>query len=192
MISPTKVVSGPAKVVAPPVSEGPSSAGPPSVDVPAVQTGPTPAANPPPRRRPVIGVASRHFEAALSGAGVNPSLGERKSRREKEQDGQKETAGSGASGAPPAVSDAKPAPPSPKRDRGARPTKDVAMGSAIPTVTILQSLPRIDDPPTQGEASAPSQTNIPSGQAAGGGGRGRRGRGRGRGGPHPGAPVRGG
>ena len=124
---------------------------------------------------------------------MNPTPGERKPRRERERDGEKETLGPGVPGVLPAVSDAKPMPPSPKRDRGARPTRDVAAGGATPTVNILQSLPRIDDTPTQGEASTPSQINPPSGQAAGGGGgRGRRGRGRGRGGPHPGAPVRGG
>ncbi|KAI0080404.1 hypothetical protein K474DRAFT_1704712 [Panus rudis PR-1116 ss-1] len=46
--------------------------------------------SPAPRRvRPVIGLASRQFEAALSGAGV--SLGERKSRREREKEAAAET-----------------------------------------------------------------------------------------------------
>ncbi|KAJ7029287.1 midasin nuclear AAA ATPase [Mycena alexandri] len=74
------------------------------------------------RTRPIIGLASRQFEAALSGAGVAPGAGaggaERKSRRERERDraaasagttvdkdagagGSGAGAGAGANGAPP-------------------------------------------------------------------------------------------
>ncbi|KAK0205466.1 Smg-4/UPF3 family-domain-containing protein [Desarmillaria ectypa] len=89
---------------------------PPSIDADSPSTS---TAQPPPspasaarRTRPIIGLASRHFEAALNGAGVAP--GERRTRRGEKE---KET---GASKEPAEQREVKGRPISPKKERGGR------------------------------------------------------------------------
>ncbi|EMD37045.1 hypothetical protein CERSUDRAFT_95309 [Gelatoporia subvermispora B] len=159
-------------------------------------TVPTPTA--PRRGRPVIGIASRTFEAALSGAGV-----ERKSRREREKD---------HAAASPADSPSAPATPSEasagkgkaKEERrlgGVATSGNVALGvqqqRAQPpggATTILQR----DQPPKilprqqahEGGAGGDTMHMHEEAPPVGGGGRGGgRGRGRGRGRGGRGAPA---
>ncbi|KAI0753310.1 Smg-4/UPF3 family-domain-containing protein, partial [Daedaleopsis nitida] len=68
-------------------TQAPANATPPAAPAHTVTSAPSadaPAASPARRTRPVLGIASRQFEAALSGAGV-----ERKSRREREKEKEK-------------------------------------------------------------------------------------------------------
>lgn len=157
------------------------------------------------RTRPVIGMASRQFEAALNGAGVGT---ERKSRRErgKDKDG-------GATG------DKDKGMSLPRKERGGKRRETgggpgVAVFGVTPPAKIPSILQRTDGaPPTilqretpsiftqvgDGETSGTGVLGSPAGaslpavgmaadvvtanpDAGGGGGRGRRGRGRGRGG----------
>lgn len=158
------------------------------------------------RARPVIGLASRQFEAALSGAGVG-STGERKPRRERE--GDKDKAGGSGGGNAAANGDK----PSPRKDRGGRRKEDKAGGAGpgssagsqppparIPSIlqrsegaspTILQregQLPVAVMRPTEVGSSSkeivsgPAVGSVPRSDSAGGRGHARRGRGRGRGG----------
>lgn len=181
--------AAPVKVIHGAPTPGPAATTqPPTLSAPSHSTQANSAAAPP-RRRPVIGLASRHFEAALTGAGVNATAAERRSRREKERERE-----SGTNNAIPG--EAKATPPSPKRDRGA---KHGAPGAG-PTVKIPSILQRLDAAPpaimqrdalaaADGNGSTPSQDGVPSNPVAGAGRGGRRGRGRGRG---MGAPIRGG
>ena len=177
-------------------------------DVPIVaipgQAVPGPTAR---RARPVVGLGSRQFEAALNGAGVS-SPGERKSRRERERE--KEVADESFSvpsdGLVP--TETKLVHSSPKRDRGGRkePAQAQASGGAgaeIPALALaggpldLAKVPGIlqrEGPPAPGVTKPPldndSSVTVPT-QDAGpppfagppflGGRGGRRGRGRGRG-----------
>ncbi|KAF8062215.1 Smg-4/UPF3 family-domain-containing protein [Lyophyllum atratum] len=163
--------------------------------VPPVPGGAAPAV-PPRRARPVIGLASRQFEAALSGAGVGAG-GDRKSRRERERE--KEAQGGAVPAGPPPAAPAKPAPPSPRRARNPK----EAGGGAAPAGSNAPppKVPVILQPPSTAAAAATPlngashQEGVPSNRGAGGGGGargGRRGRGRGRGGGNQDAPVRGG
>nr|GAT49282.1 predicted protein [Mycena chlorophos] len=110
----------------------------------------------PKRARPVIGIASRQFEAALSGAGVAAS-GERKSRRERERErAAAAVAAANANGAvAPEDSNA-----SPKKDKHVRRKDSVstvssptsASGSAAPAIVH-----RIDDDVVAQPQQAPAQ-----------------------------------
>jgi regulator of nonsense transcripts 3 len=173
----------------------------PTLEVPVVAPPAPGNPGPPPRRpRPVIGLPSRHFEAALSGAGVG-AQGDRKPRRERENVKEKD-----AATLPPPVTSSGTVPTesaqihlSPRRDRGGR--KEVspaytsgagAMGGRVgpldpPKVPgILQrtdgppapavGMPRIDN---DGGVGPPAQD--PGAPSFRGGRGGRRGRGRGRG-----------
>ncbi|THV05723.1 hypothetical protein K435DRAFT_849719 [Dendrothele bispora CBS 962.96] len=157
------------------------------------------------RGRPVLGLGSRQFEAALSGAGV---VGDQKSRRQKarereervkeEKEKAKEEGGGGDKDSPAVASTsgsndipAKHPPSSPKRDRNRR--KPSVSGQGASTV-VPMILGRIDDPPptptilkrenVTGDSSLPSpQVGTPGVIPGPGIGSGRgRGRGRGRGG----------
>ncbi|RDB17122.1 Regulator of nonsense transcripts UPF3 [Hypsizygus marmoreus] len=214
-----KVVQGGAKPAAPGPSvtaiQGAATAESPIAPPPLSGSAPSvPAAGLARRTRPVIGLASRQFEAALSGAGV--SAGERKSRREREREREKEKetqAADGAAGSGPVGTGTsvppKTSPPSPRRERHAKQIREVAAPGAAaavnvgssggpvnagPAVKVPAILQRIDGPSAgaAGEQKEVGATAPVSDGALGGGGRGgRRGRGRGRGG-NPGAPVRGG
>ncbi|KAJ6452531.1 Smg-4/UPF3 family-domain-containing protein [Mycena vitilis] len=101
----------------------------------AANTGITnePAAAAPRRTRPVIGLASRQFEAALSGAGVAGGP-ERKSRRERERE--RATAAASAEGeAAPASSGTGAAngAPTPRKEKPARRKDSVSGGVAVST-----------------------------------------------------------
>ncbi|GLB39800.1 putative smg-4/UPF3 family protein [Lyophyllum shimeji] len=118
----------------------------------------SPAAAPPARRtRPVIGLASRQFEAALNGVGVGaPGGADRKSRREREREReqhQKEAGtGGGAAGtagppapAAPAPTVVKPTPPSPRRARHQKETGGAGAAAAAPSAP--PQVPGILQPP---------------------------------------------
>ncbi|KAF9467695.1 Smg-4/UPF3 family-domain-containing protein [Collybia nuda] len=156
------------------------------------QTAPAAASVPPRRTRPVIGLASRQFEAALSGAGVGAS-GERKSRREREKEREKEQEKNSGISSAPGPPEIKQTPPSPRRERGRGRGDAPAPQGAGPTVKIPSILQRADNgsPATASKDAAridsldTSSTSLSpdnSGPHHPGGGRGaRRGRGRGRG-----------
>ncbi|KAJ7274267.1 Smg-4/UPF3 family-domain-containing protein [Mycena rebaudengoi] len=155
---------------------------------------PSTSANDPPRRtRPVIGLASRQFEAALSGAGVAGAGGaERKSRRERERE---RAAAAAAAGAP----------PDDKKDKQPRRKDSISGGVALSTAgasgssevrvpSILQRAEPVVAPPVvihriDGDVHVPAQAGVipvnftngaPSvGRGGGGPRRGRGGRGRG-------------
>ncbi|KAL0946194.1 hypothetical protein HGRIS_012456 [Hohenbuehelia grisea] len=160
------------------------------------------------RGRPVIGLASRHFEAALSGAGVAVSPAERRARRERDKeridlaapaDATPSEADAGAKDKAPVR-----AARSPKRDRrrkegeGAGSAESASGSGSKAEVKVPSILQRIDLAAQAGEGSsspvagmlprldtaAPPDVNTGSFPARGG----RRGRGRGRGAP----PARGG
>ncbi|KAJ3716601.1 Smg-4/UPF3 family-domain-containing protein [Lentinula raphanica] len=144
-----------------------------------------PSSTAPPRRaRPILGLASRQFEAALSGAGVN--AGDRKSRREREasvagkekekEKDQDQTSGGGAGKDAPSTSAANipstaiptpnQPPHSPRRDRsGAKRKSSVSINSGTPGVTpvpkvpsILQRAPAVDT--SSGPAPPPPTTAL--------------------------------
>ncbi|KAH9039962.1 Smg-4/UPF3 family-domain-containing protein [Lactarius hengduanensis] len=120
------------------------------------------------RTRPVLGLASRQFEVALSGAGVSKG-----SRRDRGAEKEKEAAKDGL--------------PREKKDGGSRKNKEedaparnpvlVPQPGVLPAPTILQREAKPPPPPRQSQ-QAPSDASaaIPSGRS------GKRGRGRGRGG----------
>ncbi|KAH9169544.1 hypothetical protein EDB89DRAFT_1984660 [Lactarius sanguifluus] len=127
------------------------------------------------RTRPVLGLASRQFEVALSGAGVSKG-----SRRDRGAEKEKEPAKDGP-------------PPREKKDGGSRKNKEedaparnpvlVPQPGVLPAPTILQREAKPPPPPRQSQ-QAPSDASAatPSGRS------GKRGRGRGRGGNNRGAP----
>ncbi|KAJ3477471.1 hypothetical protein NLI96_g10441 [Meripilus lineatus] len=142
---------------------------------PTSQTTPlaTPATTPAPaprRTRPVLGLGSRQFEAALSGAGVAISTSDRKARRERER--QASVAATGDQAKTQAKDEPKAVPP-------------VARSVTQPTPTILQ---RDSQQQTQGPVRSSAETSSTTPAATqredapserGGRGRNRRGRGRG-------------
>ncbi|KAF5384129.1 hypothetical protein D9615_003352 [Tricholomella constricta] len=129
---------------------------------------PTPA--PARRTRPVIGLASRHFEAALSGAGVSAGAGAGgRSRREREREKEGEAGAAGVKPAPPP-------PPSPRRARNHK--EPPSSGNAPGKVPGILQAPL--SPPTIPAVVA--EEGGPPSQGGGGGRGGRRSRGRGRGG----------
>nr|VWO95268.1 N/A [Ganoderma boninense] len=110
------------------------------------------------RSRPVLGLASRQFEAALSGAGV-----ERKSRREreKEKDKEKEKESGASTSTSAAIAAATatdvsstPAPKAKeeKRERGSR------RGGAPPTILQRDAAPKILARPAEGQGAAEGST----------------------------------
>lgn len=152
------------------------------------------------RPRPVLGIASRHFEAALSGAGVSKGGSTRERGTEKDKEKEKEEL----------VEDG---PPREKRERGGRRKKDddaqqasgggaapaTTQPGVLPAPTILQREARHPPPRSSHQASSADatsgstiapDTNHPTPPSRGSGkrGRGRGGRGRGRGGSRGGAP----
>jgi regulator of nonsense transcripts 3 len=177
-------------------------------EVPGVALPAQGAPGPPPRRpRPVVGLGSRHFEAALNGAGVS-APGDRKSRRERERE--KEVTGAPSSVTPsggPVPTETKPPQSSPRRDRGGR--KEAAQaqasggagavgGMGLPALVLgggPSDLPRVPgilqrDGPTAPGVAIPridpdSGVTVPVHDAGAppfhGGRGGRRGRGKGRG-----------
>ncbi|KAF7348333.1 Regulator of nonsense transcripts UPF3 [Mycena sanguinolenta] len=138
--------------------------GPPAVptDVAVASAAGTTAAGEPPaaaprRTRPVIGFASRQFEAALSGAGVAPAAGgagagaeHRKSRRERERE--RAAAAAAAAGTEEAaVTQTR---PPPRREKPPRRKDSVSGGVAVSNaaggsgeVRILQRAPAADPAP---------------------------------------------
>ncbi|KAI0088255.1 Smg-4/UPF3 family-domain-containing protein [Irpex rosettiformis] len=124
-----------------------------------------PAASTSRRGRPVLGLGSRHFEAALSGAVGG------KSRREREKDKESSTPSQAASATTP-----------PK----ARPNQVPTIASTAAPPTILQRDGQGNPNPagiiTRPPPETGTQTPREDGAGAGGAGRGHRGRGRGRGG----------
>lgn len=124
------------------------------------------------RTRPVLGLASRQFEAALSGAGVSKGGGSSRRDRGTEKEKEKE-----------------PAPPREKKDGGSRKKREddapgrnpvlIPQPGVLPTPTILQ---REAKPPPGAVASSDTGAAAPAGRSSG-----KRGRGRGRGG-NRGAP----
>lgn len=147
------------------------------------------------RPRPVLGIASRHFEAALSGAGVSKGGNRRERGAEKDEEKEKEKE---------LVKDA---PPREKREGGGRRKKDddahqASGGGAVPATTQPGVLPaptilqrEAKHPPPRSSHQAPSadttsgsttapDTNHPTPSSRGSG---KRGRGRGRGGRGRGA-----
>ncbi|KAH9000616.1 Smg-4/UPF3 family-domain-containing protein [Lactarius hatsudake] len=127
------------------------------------------------RTRPVLGLASRQFEVALSGAGVSKG-----SRRDRGAEKEKEPAKDG--------------PPREKKDGGgSRKNKEedaparnpvlVPQPGVLPAPTILQREAKPPPPPRQSQqAQSDANAPTPSGRS------GKRGRGRGRGGNRGGAP----
>ncbi|KAI9438318.1 Smg-4/UPF3 family-domain-containing protein [Lactarius indigo] len=124
------------------------------------------------RTRPVLGLASRQFEVALSGAGVSKG-----SRRDRGAEKEKEPAKDG--------------PPREKKDGGSRKKKEddtparnpvlVPQPGVLPAPTILQREAKPPPPPRQSQQASPdTSTATPSGR--------KRGRGRGRGGNRGAAP----
>ncbi|KAJ7367272.1 Smg-4/UPF3 family-domain-containing protein [Mycena albidolilacea] len=121
------------------IRQPPRVPGPPAVptDVSVASAGTTTtgdAAAPPRRTRPVIGLASRQFEAALSGAGVAPGAGsgagaERKSRRERERERAAAAAAAGA-GAEDATGPAS-AGAGPRKDKAPRRKDSVSGGVTV-------------------------------------------------------------
>ena len=134
------------------------------------------------RQRPVLGLASRQFEVALSGAGVSSKGGG--SRRDRGADKEKDPTKDGPS-------------PREKKDGGSRKRKEddtagrtpalTPQPGVLPAPTILQ---REAKPPPAPRPSqqAPSDTGTVTHTGRGSGKRGR-GRGRGRGGGDRGAPA---
>uniref|UniRef100_A0A0W0FBB7 UPF3 domain-containing protein n=1 Tax=Moniliophthora roreri TaxID=221103 RepID=A0A0W0FBB7_MONRR len=180
-----------------PVPASPSAAPSPSNET---STGaPTTAA--PRRGRPILGLGSRQFEAALIGAAGVGAKAKKEREKEKQKEANKEKDQEEKSNEPSVsgfTSNPKEPPTSPKRDRTAK-HKDNASASKVqaPVPSILQ---RNDAPaiilqpnkaPVAGKAPAEQGAAVPGPPPGFGRGRGR-GRGRGgRGGPPPGrgAPV---
>ena len=153
----------------------------------------------PRRARPVVGLGSRQFEAALNGAGVS-APGERKSRREREREKEREEKEAAAE--PSAVNPSGPVPAetkpvhlSPRRDRGQRkepPQAQAADGAraGIPASAIgvepldLAKVPGIlqcEGLPLDNDSSVTVPIRDTGAPPFHGGRGGRRGRGRGRG-----------
>ncbi|KAJ3731487.1 Smg-4/UPF3 family-domain-containing protein [Lentinula guzmanii] len=182
-----------------------STAQPPSVSQPQSQEA-APSAAPSRRTRPILGLASRQFEAALSGAGVN--AGERKSRKEREKERQapaanKEREKDQASGKDAPSTPANVAnnttsgPTSPKRDRdrGSGKRKSSVSSNGGAPVATVSKVPSILQRTLATDTSGPTTPAIfqrggdesvlgpsPSVEASPVARGGRRGRGRGRGG----------
>ncbi|KAN0109074.1 Smg-4/UPF3 family domain containing protein [Russula decolorans] len=156
------------------------------------------------RPRPVLGIASRHFEAALSGAGVSKGGSRRERGAEKDEEKEKEKEKELVKDGPPQRE---------KREGGGRRKRDddaqqASGGGAAPATTQPGVLPvpmilqrEVKHPPPRSSHQAPSadatsgsttapDTNHPTPPSRGSGKRGRgRGRGgRGRGGNRGGAP----
>ncbi|KAK0219750.1 Smg-4/UPF3 family-domain-containing protein [Armillaria nabsnona] len=182
------------KVPAPLNTSVPPSVGTSSPSTNTAQPPPSPAAAAR-RTRPIIGLASRHFEAALNGAGVAP--GERRPRRgEKEKD-------PGTSKEPAEV---KERPISPKKERGGRrgaPTNGGEASVKVPSI-LKRDSPKVTTLNINGDDGAEGNPVIVNKLEKGnssndnhslpasvmpnivlGRGGGRRGRGRGRGGFFP-------
>lgn len=182
------------KVPAPLNTSVPPSVGTSSPSTNTAQSPPSPAAAPR-RARPIIGLASRHFEAALNGAGVAP--GERRPRRgEKEKD-------PGTSKEP---AEAKARPVSPKKERGGRRGAPANAGEAsvkVPSI-LKRDSPKVTTLSINGDDGAEGNpvivNKVDKGNSSNdnhslpasvmpnivlGRGGGRRGRGRGRGGYFP-------
>ncbi|XP_006455323.1 hypothetical protein AGABI2DRAFT_187731 [Agaricus bisporus var. bisporus H97] len=183
LVPPTKPSGRPGRVRH--ASKGPTEATPVPPTAPVPSTSPkdtTPVANsphqippsvptstaPPRRGRPVLGLGSRHFEAALNGVGVN---GERK-RKEK---GKEPATATAFAQEPNAQDKPVPAPVSPRRSRHRKegPSGNAASPSVIPDANGSSTL-------TMQQGEGPSVPNIFN--VGRGGRRGGRG-GRGRGGP---------
>lgn len=174
----------------------------PAPEVPIVAL-PAHAHGPPPRRpRPVVGLGSRHFEAALSGAGVS-APGDQKSRRdrerEREKEKEKESPSSVTSSGLPVPAETKPTNVSPRRDRGRKESAQahasgagaagrtglpaLALGGG-PLISAKPGILQRDEPPAPGVAmpqfdldssvTVPAQdTNTPLFYGGRGGRRGR-------------------
>ncbi|TFK67637.1 hypothetical protein BDN72DRAFT_89122 [Pluteus cervinus] len=172
------------------------------IEMPVTQSvDPLPAPSAPASRRgrPLIGLGSRHFEAALSGAGV--SSGERKIRREREREKQGELGkDKDTIGTPEKTREV---PPSPKRNKrretgGMLPPAESKVSSILqrndsPAVSILQREPTRSGP--DGDTQDAISTSVPASadgnhphppHFAGRGARRARGRGRGGSAPHRG------
>ncbi|KAJ4001906.1 Smg-4/UPF3 family-domain-containing protein [Lentinula boryana] len=163
-----------------------------------------PSAAPSRRTRPILGLASRQFEAALSGAGVN--AGERKSRKEREKERQAPAAnkekekdqasGKDAPSTPANVANGTTSgPTSPKRDRGSGKRKSSVSSNGGAPVATVSKVPSILQRTLATDTSGPTTPAIfqrggdesvlgssPSVEASPVARGGRRGRGRGRGG----------
>ncbi|TFK32063.1 Smg-4/UPF3 family-domain-containing protein, partial [Crucibulum laeve] len=131
---------------------------------------PAAASAPPRRTRPVIGLASRQFEAALSGVGVAGG-GERKTRREKEKEREERrekdvaavsagtAVGTSNAATPSAISasDNKSAPPaSPRKDRGGR-----KGGAGASVGAVAGSAANANASGATGKASEPQTIKVP-------------------------------
>ncbi|KAF9078390.1 Smg-4/UPF3 family-domain-containing protein [Rhodocollybia butyracea] len=112
-----------------------------------------PSSTAPRRGRPILGLASRHFEAALSGAGVG--AGERKSRRERDKEREsggvlpkEKEMGSGGGKDPSSTANttptnSRPSPSSPKRDRGNAKRKGSISGASGAPSAVASKVPNI-------------------------------------------------
>ncbi|KAH9829545.1 Smg-4/UPF3 family-domain-containing protein [Rhodofomes roseus] len=157
-------------------SAAPTPATQPGADASA-STSSDPAAPSSSRRRPVLGLGSRQFEAALSGAGVSGRPPRRAHAADKDKD-------KGAADAPTAPGDAPSTGKTKEEKRGPR-------AAPAPPTILQRDAPKIltrDGAAGSGGASG-TEGAAPEEAPGGSGGRGgRRGRGRGRGGPRGGAP----
>ncbi|KAH9925165.1 Smg-4/UPF3 family-domain-containing protein [Fomitopsis serialis] len=129
----------------------------------------------PSRRRPVLGLGSRQFEAALSGAGVSG----RPPRRGQAQDKDKDK---GTADTPSAPGEAAPKTKEKRAGQPAAPPTILQRDVTTPTPKILTRDGAVG-------GATPATDGVIQEETPGVGGRGgRRGRGRGRGGPRGGAP----
>ncbi|KAL7284648.1 hypothetical protein ACG7TL_001945 [Trametes sanguinea] len=130
------------------------------------------------RSRPVLGLASRHFEAALSGAGVPVPSGERKSRREREREKDKErpTEAGATTAGPPA--DGASAQPKPKEEKRGKRERDAPAAPTIlqrdaqggpPPPKILARPPQSQSNGTSNPAPTPQPSAVSEGAETSGG-----------------------
>ncbi|KAI1785701.1 hypothetical protein LXA43DRAFT_1113824, partial [Ganoderma leucocontextum] len=106
------------------------------------------------RSRPVLGLASRQFEAALSGAGV-----ERKSRREREKEKEKEKGSGVSTSTATAATDAPPAPASKPKPKEEKRERALRRGGAPPTILQRDTPPKIlARPPEAAQGSGEGST----------------------------------
>ncbi|KAJ7625291.1 Smg-4/UPF3 family-domain-containing protein [Mycena polygramma] len=156
--TPNGTTAAPPRPPKPPKAPRPQGIpGPPAVptDVSVASAANTGITNEPPaaaprRTRPVIGLASRQFEAALSGAGVAGGP-ERKSRRERERERAAAAASAEGEGAPTGSgSGAANGAPTPRKEKPARRKDSVSGGVAVSTpggeVRVPSILQRASDP----------------------------------------------
>lgn len=124
-------------------------------------TPPTPSSPAPRRGRPMIGFASRQFEAALSGAGV---VGDRKPRREREKEKEKDESAGNAAG---------PSTVEPKKERAGRRKDDKPGSAGIVEVKVPSILQRMDNPTVPGNFARIDVVPAPPETTGSGGDRGR-------------------